>query len=1166
LIISVNQTGWQVHVSLTPKIKHAYMRRTTQIVFCFLLTIISLNVAAQVTTSVLSGNVKNTTGEGMSGATIKAVHKPSGSVYTTVASANGSFTMPGLRVGGPYLITVSYAGYEPASIDEVYLKLGEPFILNQVLSNTGQLKEVVISAATRNSLLSANRSGASTNISLRQLTTMPTITRSMNDLLRVTPQATATSTGSIGGGNYRQNYITVDGSDFNNTFGIGGNLPGNGNPISLDAISEISINVSPYDVKQSSFIGSAVNAVTRSGTNDFSGSVYTYWRNENLQGNKVAYNDPFLKQNLDDKTYGFRLGGPIIRNKLFFFVNGEKQKTTRPGQTAFAATAAKPFGSSPEINRPTAGFLDTVRNYLMSQYKYDPGPYQGYDLESENTRITARIDWNISDKHKFNIRYNQVKSKSPSFVSTSRSPLTSFPSTGGRQNNTALWFRNSNYFQENNFYSLAAELNSTFGKWYNTLRVSWTHQDEPRSSESALFPLVDILDGTGGNPGTVLTTFGYEPFTYGNLRDVKSYSAIDYVTRTFGKHNVTFGGQFDMQTTINGFQRFGTSYYTFRSWADFVNGVKPVDFAVTYPLNAKFAQAFPRFKFAQYSAYAQDEYSINQRFRLTVGLRADLPTYLDVAEIKTHPLVAGLTFANGQKINTGQLPKNKVMLSPRAGFNWDVKGDRTIQVRGGTGIFTGRVPTVWVVAQSGDAGLLQFTSSTETKQADRSNPALYQTPGAFNADPTYYFPGNPGNPGTAPTPGASIPSTVSATDPNFKFPQTWKSNLAVDVKLPWGMVGTIEAIYNRDFNTAIGKNPNLVTNPDSIKGYVDNRPIYPVNVYDRFINPITGTSATPPGQPVATGNPAGTAFNPVVLSNGKKGYYWSVTAKVEKQFSKGFSATVIYTRSQAKALFDGSGDQLLNTWSNTQIVKNSNDPELSYANYVIPDRLVIALSYRKEYLKHLGTAISLFFEGSSAGRYSYTYSSDFNRDGQNNDLIYVPKNASEITFVDQTYGSGSSAVTYTAKQQSDLFFKYIEQDKYLSSRKGKYAERNGALMPWRNQVDVRFTQDIFQNIAGKRNTLQFTLDIFNFGNLLNKNWGIYKTVNASALLVPRNVTASVTSASTGTTYAAYTAGGTNKPVFSLASDRNVPVTSTYRDNNTLTSTYYMQFGLRYIFN
>jgi len=1133
------------------------MRSLTVYFLTLLLVVAGFVSYGQVTTSSITGTVKAAGGESLTGATIKAIHQPSGTVYTTVATTDGRFTIPNMQVGGPYIVTITYTGYEKDEVKDVYLKLGEAFVLNEVLGQGGQLKEVVVTGANRNSLLNANRTGTTTNITARQLLTLPTVTRSLNDFLRITPQATSTSTGSIGGGNYRQNYITVDGSDFNNTFGIGTNLPANGSPISLDAISEISVNVSPYDVKQSGFIGSAVNAVTRSGTNDFSGSVYTLWRNQNQQGNKVGNNTPFTRQPLKDNTYGFRFGGPIIQNKLFFFINAEKGKTTRPGQTQYAATADKPFGSSPEISKPTTGFLDTVSSYLKSKYNYDPGSYQGYDFVSENTRFVARIDWNITNKHRFNIRYNQVKSKTPSFVSTSRSPLQGYSSSAGRTSNTAMWFSNSNYFQENNFYSLAAELNSTFGQFANTLRVSWTHQDEPRSSTSAYFPLVDILDGTGGAPGTPLVTFGYEPFTYGNLRDVRSTSIVDYVTRTIGKNNITFGAQFDMQSTKNGFQRFGTSYYTFRSWSDFVNGVKPVDFAVTYPLNATFTQAFPRFKFAQYSVYGQDEIAVTQNFRLTAGLRLDLPTYLNVAEIQTHPLVAGLTFANGQTVNTGVLPKNRIMWSPRIGFNWDVKGDRSVQVRGGTGIFTGRVPTVWIVAQSGDAGLLQFTQTYETPSASRNTPAAFATPGTFNPDPTYYYPGNPGNPGAPAKPGSSIPSTVSATDPNFKFPQTWKSSLAVDVKLPWGMVGSLEAIINKDLNVAYGKNPNLVDPTDlDVTDYPDSRPVYPIANKDKFINPLTST-----GQPVANGNAAGTgAFNPVVLSNGSKGYYWSITAKLEKQFSKGFSGFIAYTRSQAQALFDGSGDQLLNTWSITQITNNANNPELSYANYVVPDRIVASFTYRKEYIKHLATQISMFIEGSIGGRFSYTYTNDFNRDGQTNDLIYVPKDASEITFVDQTY----NGVTYTGKQQSDLFFRYIEQDKYLSSRKGKYAERNGAKFPWRNQVDVKFAQDLFTNIGGKRNTLQFTIDIFNFGNLLNKNWGIVKTANAAALLTVRNNTAAVTV--NGVTYQPYTPGGTNKPVFSLANDRNIPVISTFRDNNSITSTYYMQFGLRYTFN
>jgi hypothetical protein len=1114
------------------------MRILMRLSLVFIAAFFSAAVMAQVTTSTLSGSV-SAAGKGLAGAVVKAQHQPSGSNYTIVTKGDGAFIINNMRVGGPYHIEVSYVGYKPQVFDEIYLKLGEPYLLDVSMAESQQsLQEVVVSTGVgRNSVLNANRTGTTTNVSTRTINSLPTIQRSLNDFTRLTPQATSTSTGAIGGGNYRQNFVTVDGSDFNNTFGIGGNLPANGSPISLDAIQEVSINVTPYDVRQSNFIGSSINAVTRSGTNTFSGSAYMFWRNQNQIGNKVGP-DVVAIQPSDFKQYGARIGGPIIKNKLFFFLSYETEKTVTPGQSRVAATPANPYGQ-PNVSKPTATELDGIRDYLQKTYGYDPGIYQGYSNEAPRDKIMARIDWNINDNHKFNVRYAQTEGKSPSFVSTSRSPMFNYPFGVGRTDIQALWFKNSNYFQDANFYSLSAELNSNFGKFSNTFRATWTNQNDPRSSESDIFPFVDILDGSAltAAGGVPFTSFGYEPFTYGNLRDVSTLSFIDYVSWSSGKHNWTVGGQYDVSTTKNGFQRFGTSYYTFRSWADFIGGVKPVDYGITYSLTPGYEQAFPRFKFGQFSVYGQDEINMSKNFRLNLGLRIDMPSYLDVAEIKTHPLVLPLTFQGGEHINTGILPKTRWLWSPRASFNWDIKGDRSLQLRGGTGIFAGRVPTVWIVAQSGDAGLIQFTQVIETPAANRNNPALYQTPGPFNPNPRAYLPATP------PAAGTAIPSTISATDPEFKAPQTWKTNLALDAKLPWGMVGTFEAIYNSDFNIAKGRNPNLAT-PTAlgVSGYPDNRPIYPNAVAQKFLNTLTTS-----GQ-VYTGTGTAQAFNPVILDNDKGGYYWSFTARLDKQFAGGFFASVSYTKSVAKNTYDGGGDQLLNTWSGTQIVMDNNNPELSYANYVVPHRIMAALSYRKEYLKHLATTVSFVFEGSSAGRYSYTYGADFNRDGQSNDLIYIPASPSEITFSDFTY----NGVPYTAKQQSDIFFRYIEQDKYLSENRGKYAERNGATMPWRNQLDFKLIQDLFVNIGRKRNTLQFTLDIMNFGNLLNKNWGIYKSVNAAAILVPTNT-------------AALVPGGTVRPTFRLQTDRNQPVTSTYRNSVTVSSTYYMQMGLRYMF-
>lgn len=1094
-------------------------RITPLIVLLLLLT--PFIMKAQITTSSITGTVKGANDEPLAGATVTAIHQPTGTKYATTSRAGGQFTINNMRVGGPYTIEISFVGFVTDKQEEVYLKLAEPFLFTTTLkSGTGELTNVVLTTTgRRNPILNANRNGAVTNIGKVQIERLPSISRSVNDLTRATPQSNGSS---VGGGNYRQNNFTIDGADFNNSFGIGGNLPANGAPISLDALEEISVNITPFDIRQSGFIGSAINAVTRSGTNKFSGSVYKYFRTEKQRGDKVD-KTTFIRPVEEYDQFGIRVGGPIIKNKLFFFMNYEKETQPRTIQSRIAATPATPFGAAnPNVARPLATELAAISDYLFNTYGYVTDGYENYALNEERTKILARLDWNISNKHKINFRYSQVEGGTPSPVSTSRSPLTGFTSGAGRNDINAMWFKNSNYYQGANFYSFATELNSTFGKLSNTLRGTYTYQNDSRESPSQIFPFVDIL-----KDGSPFTSFGYEPFTFGNLRKVKMYSVVDNLSWNVGKHNWTVGLQADLSETINGFQRFGTSYYTFASWNDFVSGVKPLDFAITYSLAPGFAQAFPSFKFAQLSAYGQDEIAVNKNLRLTFGLRLDQPGYPDVDEIITHPLVAALTFANGEKINTGTLPKKRLMWSPRFGFNWDLYGDRSLQFRGGTGIFTGRIPFVWIVSQSGDAGMLQVTQ-TFVGQAN--------TPGAFNPDPAAY------RPSTVPAAGTVIPSTISAMDPDFKIPQTWKTSLAMDTRLPGGVVATIEAIYNKDLNTALFRNPNLVAPAAlNVAGYPDNRMIYPNANNQKFINALTNAGQA---SPTGTG-----AFNTIVIDNGNKGYYFSLTAQLQKQFRGGFFASLAYTKSMADNLFDGGGDQPLSAFQLTANVNGSNFPTLGYAGFVQPDRVIATVSYRKEYIKHLATTFSLVYEGGIAGRFSYTYSRDINRDGTNFDLIYIPKNASEIDFVAQTV----NGVNYTAQQQSDLFFAYIEQDKYLRAHKGQYAERNGAQIPWRNQVDVKFVQDLFVNVGKNRNTVQFSIDIFNFGNLLNPSWGRVKAVNASSILLPQNE-------------ASLVPGGTVRPTFRLATDRGNIITSTFRDVVSTASTYFMQFGIRYIFN
>nr|WP_199156103.1 TonB-dependent receptor [Pedobacter sp. ASV2] len=1095
-------------------------------------------VNAQVTTSSMTGTIKDAKGA-LPGASVKATHTPTGTVYSVSTNNDGRFTIGGMRVGGPYTIEVSFVGYRPEKLTDVSLKLGEPYLLNLTLvDNSSTLAEVKVVGQSSNSIMNSNKSGANTVITRQQIQNLPSITRSINDLTRLTPQGSGTQ-GAVGGGNYRSNNFTVDGANFNNQFGIGQNIPAGGSPISIDALEQISINVTPYDVRQSGFTGGSVTAVTRSGTNTFSGNAFYTMRGDDQQGRRIgeSYRIPSTSiQKLDEKNYGFSLGGPIIKDKLFFFVNYEKKHTIEPGNNRIAATASQPYGSLTTVAPATAGDLDKLKSYLISRYGYDPGVYQGYSNISDNEKMFARLDWNITKNHRLSVRYNQVESSSPSSASTSVSGSGVTGNLGygnnrsGTNTNAGLNFSNSNYYQAANLYSGVAELNSNFGsKVTNVLRATYSHQNDPRTSDSSPFPLVDILNNTQSSTsaGSVLTTFGYEPFTYGNLRDVKGYTYSDDLSLALGKHNITLGLQAEFSTTKNGFQRFGTGFYTFASYDDFYNNARPLQYSVTYPLTADGSQAYPSFKFAQYSAYLQDEFTISDRLKVTAGIRFEQATYPNVSEIKTHPLVAAQTFANGEHIDTGVLPANKITYSPRFGFNWDVMGDRSLQVRGGSGIFTGRVPFVWIVGQSGDAGLLQYTQVYSGANTPLFNPNI--APNLTTA---------------APAAGTSIPGTISAMAPNLKFPQTWKSSLAVDFKLPGGVVATLEGIYGKDLNVAVGKNVNL-KDPTAlnIPGYPDNRPFYGSTVNSRQVVNINSA-----GAPVANGT---SVLNVTQMTNAKGGYNWQATAQLTKQFSNGLSAMIAYTRSDQRNYGDGSGDQLLNLWSIPFTSTNANNPTLSYSSNLNPDRVVASVSYKKEYFGNLATSFSLFYSGSQQGRFSYSYSADFNRDGQTNDLIYIPRDASEINFVAIPAGTTGYARAYSAQEQSDIFMNYINNDKYLSQHKGQYAERNAATSPWRNQFDLRLTQEVFKNFGKTKNSFQFTVDIFNVGNLLNRKWGNVNFVNNSAILVPQNVSA---------------ISATTKPTFRLANAQGDIVRETFGTSQTISSTYYMQFGVRYNFN
>ena len=1080
---------------------------------------------AQVTTSSLGGTVKDSKGIALGGATVKAVHVPSGSMYYNYVQNNGRYSIENMRAGGPYTVEVTFIGYKTNTTQNVRLMLGDETEVNIVLEDDAiELSGAVVSATA--SKENVQQAGMGKSFSVREITEVPTITRSLNDVIALMPQAHISSSGAnIGGGNYRQSFVTVDGAAFNNAFGIGQNLPASGSPISLDALEQISVNITPYDVRQSGFTGGSINAVTRSGDNEIRGSAYFYYNNESLKGNKVG-DVKFDKSESKYQLFGFRLGGPIIKNKLFFFVSYEQEESITPGPSRVAATTANPYtDGSNNVARPTETQMNTMRDHLISTYGYDPGGYQGYSSENPGHKLTARLDWNISKDHKFNIRYTDTKSKYVTAPSTSSSglALTSGWSVNNRQAMTAMYFQNARYYQEQNFKSYAGELNSRFfgGKVSNLLRVSYSHQDEPRSTDGSEFPFVDIVQDDSGTKN-ILTSFGTELFSYGNLRDVETWNITDEISFQLGGHKFLAGFQYEANTTINGFQRFGAGYYQYNSWDDFATGKKANQFAITHSFNADHSQSFPTFKYNQLSFYLQDEFTIDEVLKVTLGLRAELPKYpsLDTYNDKIAATDLGTSNVNSDettRYSTSQLPKNRVMWSPRMGFSLDLLKNKSLMLRGGTGIFTGRIPFVWIVAQAGDAGVLQNTYISSTPAGIPS----------FHVSRVDML--NEIYPSGIPAVGASLPASATLIDPNLKMPQTWKTFLALDAKLPNKLNLSVEGIYSKDINPAVvlnvGLKPGVST---AIPNYADNRLVYGPNYNS-------------------------TLKNPYLLTNSKNGgNYYSLTLKADKQFDFGLNASIAYTYSEAKNVTDGVGDQVASAFTTPNTVNGANQQELGYASYVMPHRVIATVSYRKEYLKHFATAVSLTYEGGPRGRLSYTYTARTLNDNGANSLIYVPATKDELDFADYTYRDASNAtITYTAAEQREDFWNFVNSNKYLKDRKGQYAQRNGLVYPWTNNFDLKITQDFFVNVGGKRNTIQFGLDILNVGNLLNSKWGERNYYTQASILRQTNT---------------LTQGGTTRPIYNFMRHGTGVLKDSFVDNIGFSSTYSMQFSIRYIFN
>lgn len=1052
--------------------------------FLLMLTLFAFSAAsAQVTTAGMNGNVTDKAGEPLIGATVIAVHTPSGTQYGTTTNKDGRYNLQGLRTGGPYTVTFSYVGYQSVEFPGLMLSLGETLTRDAYLEDNQTLETVVVTADGKNSSMNIDRAGAVTSISEREIELMPSVSRSMNDIMKLTPQASTTTSGlAIGGGNYRQSYVTVDGASFNNMFGIGSNLPAGGSPISLDALEQISVAVTPFDVRQSGFTGGAINAVTKSGTNELKVNVYDYYKSDAWTGTRYKDDGKLSLSESMTNTLGVSVGAPIVKNKLFVFANFEYEWNKTPGVTRLARdNDSQAWGNSSQYNRPTKEQMNEIKDYLKEKFGYDPGRFADYSIKVPNWKFMGRIDWNINANHSLNVRYSKTMNKYSSSPSSSISPLygnySAYNTSYGRTSYSALYFESSRYYQEQNFSSVAAELNSRFldGRLTNTLRYTYSHQYEPRSYVGDLFPTVDILQDD-----EVLTSFGPDPFTYGNLREVSSHILTDEVGWTTGINRFTFGYQFEHDNTKNGFMQGGAGYYVYDSWQDFVNDATPRAFAITHSNRTDLKQVYPSFSYMQHSIYAQDELSISNRFKATVGLRLEIPVYPSIAGNENKEFTQ--LFADKGGYKTSDMPKARLNFSPRVGFNWDITGERKYVLRGGTGIFTGRLPFVWIVSAVGNSNCMQaqkilYKYENKLDADDNRIPTGDRLPGFHDnikdiLDDIYK--GEFTHQDNLPA-----PQQTTIMDKHLKMPSTWKTSLALDMKLPGDVKLNIEGIYNKDINS--------------------------VTVTKLGIEEVDGGIQLP-GEPAARAlwksqgikndGGKGQTVTPYLIQNaGIDGYYASLTAQVSKTWGFGLSLSAAYTYASSKNVIDGIGDQVTSAYKTNTFNRNgSNVPELGYSSYVSPHRIMINLGYRMANQKS-NTSFGLFYEAYRLGyignysysRFSYTMG-NVTGDGGADILLYVPTR-------DQL-----NQMKFTDDKNKEAYWEFIQGNKYLSKHIGEYTDRGGVVMPWRQELNFKFSHEFLFNVKGKRNSLTLGVDVNNIANLLNRNWGNVKQISSNQIL------------------------------------------------------------------
>lgn len=993
-------------------------------------------VSAQVTSSSITGNVQTSDGNGLEGATISATHLPSGTVYRSASRKSGLFNLPNMRVGGPYKIEVTYVGFQPQIYNDIYLQLGEETKLTPTLQSGTQTLENVIVNSKRNAI-GKDRQGPSLQIGQQQLQSLPTITRNVNDFARLIPQAQARSSASDGstmgisfaGQSNKYNQFSIDGANSTDIFGLAASGTNGGqagiNPIPFDAIEQVQVVLAPYDITQGGFTGGGINAVTRSGSNTLHGSVYGFNQNQNFVGKSADTRSKY--GTFHDNTWGARLGGAIIPNKLFYFVNYESENRSSP-------LDFQPGTGSSNIKSTT---LDTLTAFLKDASKhpgwsYDPGSYNGINKTRQSDAIFARIDWNINTKNKLTIRHSYTNGKS-------------FVISDGVN---SMQFMNNGYSFGSINNSSVIELNSNFSsKVSNLLRLTYTSTRDKRLTPGNSFPYVKITDGS------VSYTLGTENSSTANSLNQDIFTLTDNLSIYVGKNTITLGTNNEFYNTKNVFVQNLYGNYAYKTLADFYNNAAPNSYSHYYPTVAG-TDGSASIHSAQFGVYAQDVLQATEKLKLTFGIRADIPTFFNKPEDNTAFNSSAIATTNG--VATNKVPGTRLMIAPRAGFSWDVKGDKSTILRGGAGLFTGRIPLVWISNQFGGTGTLlnKYTAPSASLSTIRFDP---------------------NNPSTGA--GSKI-NEIDVTAHNFKFPQTFRANFAIDQKLPYGFIGTIEAIYTKTLNDIAYQDLNLAPSTTTLNLGNTTRPFYG--------SKVDGVNYS----------------NILLLTNTSKGYSYNLTAQLMRPFSNGWTASISYSLGHSYGLNDGTSSTAISNYRYAYNVNGLNNLDQTRNNYDQGSAIKAYAAKKFTYGKFYST-FGLVYNGNSGQTLSYVYYGDINGDdgttktspntSNSADLIYMPTSAADFAPL---YASTSTTVagitttniTYksTPDQQFAAFQTYMNSTDYTRKHMGKNTERNGARLPWENHFDFKFIQGF--NFV-KSHTVELSFDIFNVGNLLDKTWG-----------------------------------------------------------------------------